>query len=97
MCTFVYITYLKRHIDTTFLAWKKRKDRKPLMLRGARQIGKSSAIRQFGKTFRNFVEVNFDENKAVHQFFENGYDTQKIINELSVYYGITIEPYPTCI
>lgn len=89
------IAYLKRHIDATFLAWKKRKNRKPLILRGARQVGKSSAVKQFGKTFKNYVEVNFDENKTIHQFFESDYDPQKIINELSIYFGVTIEPSTT--
>jgi predicted AAA+ superfamily ATPase len=54
--------YLKRNIDEILLSWSREKppDRKPLLLRGARQIGKASAIRQLGKRFKQFVEINFD-------------------------------------
>lgn len=89
------MTYLKRHIDDTFIAWKNRKKRKPLLLRGARQVGKSSSVRAFGKLFKNYVEVNFDENRTIHQFFEGDYNPTSIINELSVYYGKTIIPGKT--
>jgi len=63
--------YLKRNADEILLSWSREKptDRKPLLLRGARQVGKSSAIRQLGTHFKNFVEVNFDENKEVRTFF----------------------------
>ncbi len=89
------MSYLKRHIDATFLTWKKQKKRKPLLLRGARQVGKSSSVKAFGKTFDNFVEVNFDENKSIHQLFEGDYNVANIINELSVFYGKAIVPGKT--
>jgi len=72
--------------------WKKQEKRKPLLLRGARQVGKSSSVRAFGKTFENYVEVNFDENKTIHQFFEGDYNPANIVNELSVFYGQEITP-----
>jgi len=51
------------------LAWKSSQNRKPRLLRGARQVGKSSSIRELGRHFEFFVEVNFDEKQAVHALF----------------------------
>jgi predicted AAA+ superfamily ATPase len=66
------IDYLQRNIDGILLAWSREKppDRKPLLLRGARQVGKSSALRQLGKQFKYFVEINFDENKEAGIFYD---------------------------
>ena len=58
--------------------------RKPLMIRGARQIGKSSSVRNLGKKFKYFVELNFDENPAYKTAFEEGKSPQEIIEQLSV-------------
>jgi len=74
------IQYLKRNIDEILLAWSRdtSPDRKPLLLRGARQVGKSSAVRQLGKRFKYFVEINFDENKGARSFFEAPLSPQAI-------------------
>ena len=53
--------YFKRHIDKELLRWKDSVNRKPLLLRGARQVGKSTAVRQLGKTFKYFVEINLEK------------------------------------
>ena len=55
--------YIKRLIDNELLIWKSAKKHKPLLLRGARQTGKSSSVREFGKTFDNFVEINFEKKE----------------------------------
>ncbi len=55
--------YLYRKIDDQLLAWSKENKRKPLLVRGARQVGKSSAIRNLAHHFEYFVEVNFDQQK----------------------------------
>ena len=52
--------YLYRKIDDQLLAWSKESKRKPLLVRGARQVGKSSAIKNLAQHFEYFVEVNFD-------------------------------------
>jgi len=57
-------SYFKRHIDSYLLEWKNDANRKPLLVRGARQVGKSSAIRYFGKSFKYFIEINI-EKKSV--------------------------------
>ena len=66
---------LKRKIDSYLLDWKKNPDRMPLIIKGARQIGKTSSIEHFAKTYKYFVEINFiTEYKKVrslraHLFF----------------------------
>jgi len=72
--------YFKRNIDKILLAWSREKppDRKPLLLRGARQVGKSSAVRQLGKQFKYFIEINFDENKEAGQFFDSSLGPSEI-------------------
>lgn len=58
--------YISRNIDKELIAWKDDSMRKPLLLRGARQVGKSSAVRHFGREFKYFAEVNFERHKARH-------------------------------
>ena len=57
--------YYSRSIDQYLLDWKEEEGHKPLLLRGARQVGKSSAIRQLARTFKHFVEVNFERDKEI--------------------------------
>jgi len=59
--------------------------RKPLLLRGARQVGKSSAVRQLGRRFRYFVEINFDDNKEARTFFETYANPREICEQLALY------------
>jgi len=89
--------YYKRNIDGFLLAWSKENppDRKPLLLRGARQVGKSSALRQLGKKFRYFLEINFEENKEVKSFFERSLSPQEICEQLALYYKTPIVPGET--
>ena len=53
--------YFKRHIDDKLREWKDSPRRKPLLIRGARQVGKSTAVRQLGKTFKYFLEINLEK------------------------------------
>ena len=91
------IQYLKRNIDAILLAWSTEKppDRKPLLLRGARQVGKSSAIRELGKQFKHFIEINFDEDKEVKNFFEASLSPQEICEQLALYYHTPVIPGET--
>ena len=61
--------YLKRLIDGYLIQWAQRKDHKPLLLRGARQVGKSTAVRHLGETFDNFVEINFEKQPEYKKVF----------------------------
>ena len=83
--------YIQRNIDKELLAWKEDSMRKPLLLRGARQVGKSSAVRHFGKKFKYFAEVNFEKNKAVKTFFQGDIDVHLIAQKISSYINVPIE------
>ena len=51
------MAYYKRHIDNYLEEWHRSSNHKPLLIRGARQVGKSTAVRELGKQFRYFVEI----------------------------------------
>lgn len=76
--------YLTRRIDSELIAWKNTADRKPLMLRGARQVGKSSTVKQLAKMFKYFVEVNFDLQPDFEAIFNEGLDPKMICEKLSI-------------
>jgi uncharacterized protein len=54
--------YHKRLIDSYLLAWKSDPYRKPLLLRGARQVGKSSAVRHLSQAYEDYFEINFEQS-----------------------------------
>jgi predicted AAA+ superfamily ATPase len=87
--------YFSRNIDADLLAWSREGDRKPLLLRGARQVGKSSAVRQLGTHFQYFLEINFDEDKEVHAFFEDNLTPQDLCSRLALYYRTPVNPGET--
>ncbi|PJJ08714.1 hypothetical protein CLU83_2004 [Flavobacterium sp. 1] len=77
--------YLKREIDAELELWMKDSKKKPLILRGARQVGKSSLVRNLGLKFEYFVEINFDENPELVEVFKNGLNPVSICEQLSVF------------
>ena len=87
--------YLKRNIDKELLSWKKKTERKPLLVRGARQVGKSSSIRELGKSFDAFLEVNFEEHKKVHSLFKGDLTPQVLCQNLSLMFDMDIVPGKT--
>jgi uncharacterized protein len=87
--------YYNRLIDKCLEEWKKDPFRKPLILRGARQVGKSSAVRQLARTFDDFVEINFEQNPQVKSVFMADLSPDKIIEQLSVWIGRQIIPGKT--
>jgi len=72
--------------------WKNASQRKPLLLRGARQVGKSSAIRQLGRQFDAFFELNLEALPEVRPFFTDYGKPAAIIEKLSVYFGKNLVP-----
>jgi len=76
--------YLERKIDAELENWKQLPKRKPLVLRGARQVGKSSAVRNLAIQFKYFIEINFDESPSYAAIFENDLDPIAICEQLSV-------------
>lgn len=87
--------YLERNIDKELLNWKKEAERKPLLVRGARQVGKSSSIRKLAENFDSFLEVNFEEHKRVHSLFEGDLTPQVLCENLSVMFDMEIVPGKT--
>ena len=82
--------YLKRKIDSELLSWSRDVSRKPLLLRGARQVGKSSTVREFSKHFDFFLEVNFEEQKKVHSLFGGDLSPHELCDNLSIMYNIPV-------
>lgn len=87
--------YFKRKIDDELKNWMNSYDRKPLILRGARQVGKSSSVRQLAKNFKYFIEVNFEEHKQAHKIFEGNLTPKEICDNISLMFNIPIIPGET--
>ena len=78
--------------------WKEGKFRKPLIIEGARQVGKTWLMKEFGKEFyRKTVYINFDDNRIIRELFTSTQDTDKIIMGLEIYADTTISPEDTLI
>ena len=76
--------YLKRKIDAILDAWKARSDRKPILLKGARQVGKTEAIRAFAaRHYQSFIEINFALQQQFKQIVADGYEVASIIKRVS--------------
>lgn len=75
---------LRRKIDSFLIEWKKNPDRLPLIIRGARQVGKTYSIEKFAKTYNNFVEINFITSPEYKRVFSSGYSPDKIIREITL-------------
>lgn len=89
------MAYLKRSIDLELKKWVQAKSRKPLLLRGARQVGKSSAVRNLAASFPYYLEVNFESDREVHAFFEGNINPMDICEKLSLYYNVPVKPGET--
>jgi predicted AAA+ superfamily ATPase len=87
--------YLSRIIDGNLREWKNDPFRKPLLLRGARQVGKSSAVRELARQFDFFLEINFEEQKQVHSLFSGDLEPGELCENLSVLYKIPVIPGKT--
>ena len=82
---------MKRLIMNDLRAWKESKRRKPLVLRGARQVGKTWVLEEFGKTFPDgYVRFNFDRNPEYAQFFQSTKDVHRILQNLAMAGGTKI-------
>ena len=87
--------YFKRIIDNDLLAWSKEADHKPVLLRGARQVGKSSSVRKLAEHFDDFLEINFEQNKKVHHLFDSDLIPKQICDNLSIHFNQAIVPGKT--
>ena len=76
---------LKRKIDNYLIEWKKNENRLPLIIKGARQIGKTNAIRNFGKNnYKTFIEINFVFQPQFKTIFEEGFEVDNIIKNITL-------------
>lgn len=89
---------MERLIIKKLLAWKNSKYRKPLILKGVRQVGKTWLLKEFGKRYyENTAYFNFDENEEYKQFFETTKDVERILQNLTLASGQKITPENTLI
>ncbi len=88
---------MKRDFYKKLLMWKASDARKPLVLRGARQVGKTYLLTEFTKEYDNHVYVNFDEEPHFASFFTENLNPERIIKELEIYFKKSISPGKTLI
>lgn len=89
---------LYRSIIEELKDWKSRPDRKPLILKGARQTGKTWILEHFGQTeFEYVASFNFDKNESLNEIFENTKEPQRIIAQLKLHTDCPILPHKTLI
>ena len=86
---------MKRSIDHFLEEWRKRSERRSLLMRGARQVGKTYSVRQLGHTFEHFSEINFEETPEAGSVFEQSLDPKSITEWLSAYSATPIVPGKT--
>lgn len=89
---------MKRDIYRDLENWKTSKRRKPLILNGARQVGKTWSLKHFGKaSYKNTAYLNFEKNEKLCQFFESTLDPKELIKILSIHTEVDIEPESTLV
>lgn len=90
---------MKRDITEKLFAWKDRKDRKPLLLTGVRQCGKTYILKEFGRSaFKEYAYFNFDGNTGLQSIFDFDFDTKRILRELEeLFYEGNIIPGETLV
>lgn len=89
---------LKRKIDTFLEEWRKRPNHKPLIVSGARQVGKTTSIENFGRSYQSFIEINFLLDPSAKDIFQDGYEVDSILRNLSLHKrGIRLIPNHTLI
>ncbi len=75
----------KRKVDNVLSEWKNHSDRKPLIIKGARQIGKTKSITAFAKkNYKNVIEINFVEQPKFKSIFNDGYEVDSILKNISL-------------
>ncbi len=78
---------MKRIITGYLQEWKTSSHRKPLLLSGARQVGKTFLIREFGREFSDFFEINFESMPHLKTIFEQDLNPTRILHELNILSG----------
>ena len=87
--------YYERIIDQYLSEWAARPNHKPLLLRGARQVGKSTAIRHLGEQFKYYLEINLEKQPDYKALFQPNLDVKRIVPQIAAIYGTPIIPGQT--
>jgi len=89
---------MERYAMEQLVQWKNKRNRKPLILKGARQVGKTWLMREFGRRyFENVAYVNFDNNKNMKDVFDMDYDIERILMSINIETGVKVQPEKTLI
>ena len=89
---------MQRTAMKKLMEWKNKRNRKPLILKGARQVGKTWLMKEFGRQcFQNVAYVNFDSNAGMRRIFDEDYDVARILRLINIETGVRIEPEKTLI
>lgn len=89
---------MRRYIKEQLIEWKNRKDRKPLVLKGARQVGKTYILKEFGEEqYENIAYFNFDHDETLKGLFLSTKDPKRILEQLVFATGKVIKPEKTLI
>ena len=87
-----------RKIYDSLKSWKSKTHRKPLLLMGARQIGKTTILKSFGQEeYEDFIYLNFEQLQNIHSFFIGDKDPNKILEKISLLHGRSIKEHKTLI
>lgn len=87
--------YYERIIDRYLSEWAARPEHKPILLRGARQVGKSTAVQHLGESFKYYVEINLEKQAYYTDLFKTDLDVKRIVPQLAAMCGIPIVPNET--
>lgn len=89
--------YVRRKIDNVLISWKLEDNRKPLLLRGARQVGKTSTVREFAKTFDYYIEIDFlnSKNNDIKELFSKNSSVKDLCQKIAVIQNVPIEENKT--
>ena len=84
--------YIKRKIDSALEDWKNDSRHKPLLLRGARQTGKTTAVRHLAEGFDSYIEINFEKNRKIHEAFAGDLDVKTIVSLIEYQFDKPVVP-----
>ena len=89
---------MERDLMEQLIYWKNKKNRKPLILKGARQVGKTWIMKEFGKIYYKYTAyINFDNNERMTEIFQSDYDIERILMAINIETGVKLIPSETLI
>lgn len=94
----IEVIFMYRYKINELKKWKESQERKPLIIRGARQVGKTWLMKEFGESeYEKCAYINFDENNRMIELFSGDFDIERIVQGLKIESGVNIEPENTLI